>query len=136
INCNGLTPIVGATGSSYTPTVTGQYAVVVTQNGCSDTSVCQLVQVIATFEPLAESSWNVQPNPAHQQAAVVFKEPLLGQIRLEIYDPAGRLMQKQTVATGTSQADLDLSGLPNGLLLVRLVSAQGTSTKRLMKAEN
>jgi uncharacterized delta-60 repeat protein len=40
INCTTNTPIGGQTGQSYTPAATGYYAVIVTQNGCSDTSNC------------------------------------------------------------------------------------------------
>ena len=136
INCNGNTPIAGATTNSYTPTVTGEYAVIVTQNSCTGTSTCQLVQVVATNEPLAESSWSVQPNPARSTAVVMIQEPIPANSRLEIYDTAGRLLQKQKVAAGATQIDLDLSGLPDGLLLVRLVNEQGASTKRLLKSGN
>ena len=44
IDCdNGNAAISGETNQSYSPTVTGNYAVVVTVNGCSDTSACVLV---------------------------------------------------------------------------------------------
>lgn len=40
LNCNGFTQITGAINQTYTATTVGNYAVVVTQNGCSDTSIC------------------------------------------------------------------------------------------------
>lgn len=43
IDCDNNTQISGETNQSYTPTVTGNYAVVVTMNNCSDTSACTLV---------------------------------------------------------------------------------------------
>jgi len=44
IDCdNGNAPISGETNQSFTPTVTGNYAVVVTLDNCSDTSACALV---------------------------------------------------------------------------------------------
>ncbi|MDD3875108.1 MAG: T9SS type A sorting domain-containing protein [Bacteroidales bacterium] len=42
LNCNGFTVISGANMQSYTATVVGSYAVIITQNGCSDTSACLL----------------------------------------------------------------------------------------------
>jgi hypothetical protein len=46
INCdNNNTPITGATGSAFTPTVSGNYALMVTIGDCSDTSDCQYVLV-------------------------------------------------------------------------------------------
>jgi hypothetical protein len=41
VDCNnGNTPISGATNQSYTPMMNGDYAVIVSQNGCSATSNC------------------------------------------------------------------------------------------------
>jgi len=40
INCNGNIPVQGDTNQSFTASVTGSYAVVITQNGCVDTSNC------------------------------------------------------------------------------------------------
>jgi hypothetical protein len=38
--CNTGLPINNATGQSYTPTFGGSYAVIITLNGCTDTSGC------------------------------------------------------------------------------------------------
>ena len=40
MNCNGNTPLPGQTYQSFTATNPGSYAVVVTQNGCTNTSTC------------------------------------------------------------------------------------------------
>ena len=40
---NGNAPIVGEVNQAFTPAVTGNYAVIVTVNGCSNTSECRLV---------------------------------------------------------------------------------------------
>lgn len=40
MDCSSNTPIPGATSQSYTATANGSYAVIVTQNSCSDTSLC------------------------------------------------------------------------------------------------
>ncbi len=46
INCNGYTNILGQTLQSYTATVSGSYAVIINQNGCSDTSACYSVYIV------------------------------------------------------------------------------------------
>ncbi|MDF3026703.1 MAG: hypothetical protein K0S23_1010 [Fluviicola sp.] len=48
INCSGNTPIAGATSQSFTPDQTGNYAVIINENGCMDTSNCVNV-VVCTF---------------------------------------------------------------------------------------
>ena len=45
INCNGNIPVSGATHQSFTASNPGSYAVIITQNGCSDTSSCFLISV-------------------------------------------------------------------------------------------
>ena len=67
LDCNnGNQSIPGATGLSYTPAVSGTYAVIINLNGCVDTSKC--VQVIATgIEELTSgySPFVVYPNPSN-----------------------------------------------------------------------
>ena len=41
--CPGFTPIVGETNQSFTASANGDYAVAVTENGCTDTSACYTV---------------------------------------------------------------------------------------------
>ena len=45
LDCNGNTPVSGQTSQSFTATTTGNYAVIVTLSGCSDTSACFLATV-------------------------------------------------------------------------------------------
>ncbi len=46
INCTTNLPIANANMQSYTPTVSGSYKVIITQNGCIDTSACTNVIII------------------------------------------------------------------------------------------
>jgi len=46
INCNGNTAVPGQIYQSFTAGTAGDYAVVVTQNGCSDTSACYTADTI------------------------------------------------------------------------------------------
>ncbi len=134
INCANNQPIAGATGNAFTPAQTGNYAVAVTQNGCTAISNCTFVQVVSTSEVMAENNWSIQPNPAATFTKVVFYAPLTTEFNLEMYDLSGRLLLRQILAQGAVSADLDLNDLPNGTLVVRLSAAQGFAVKRLVKA--
>ncbi|MFA9214052.1 MAG: T9SS type A sorting domain-containing protein [Candidatus Methylacidiphilales bacterium] len=46
INCSTNLPIANANLQSYTPTASGSYKVIITQNGCIDTSACTSVTII------------------------------------------------------------------------------------------
>jgi len=63
INCSDNQPINGETEQSYKPTQTGNYAVVVTQNGCSDTSDCMNVTVVGIEQRISDWEVTLYPNP-------------------------------------------------------------------------
>lgn len=65
IDCdNNKSLIQGATAKTYTPTTTGNYAVIVTENNCSDTSACTNFTVSVTgIESNANNQIKVYPNP-------------------------------------------------------------------------
>lgn len=71
---NGFTPISGATNQSYTATSNGNYAVVIIQNGCSDTSACSLISTVSTAEILVEDLIVIYPNPTSGKVNIDFIE--------------------------------------------------------------
>lgn len=65
LNCNtNFQPISGATQASFTPTSSGNYAVVVSSLGCSDTSTCYFVNNVGFDQPESETAFSVFPNPS------------------------------------------------------------------------
>lgn len=67
IDCdNNSTPISGADQISFTPAQTGNYAVLVTQNGCEATSDCYYVEISSVGikdVDFNDSDFNLYPNP-------------------------------------------------------------------------
>lgn len=64
IDCdNANAPISGETNQSFTATQNGNYAVIVTEGNCSDTSACIPVTVIGLQNAIS-SSLRIYPNPA------------------------------------------------------------------------
>lgn len=59
----GLSPILGETQQTYTPSITGDYAVIVTQNGCTDTSRCVTVIILGNSKSV-QNLIELYPNPA------------------------------------------------------------------------
>jgi len=62
IDCKDGSPILQATMQMFTPTDNGAYAVVVTENGCTDTSVCINV-VSLELEDYPSNLFLLYPNP-------------------------------------------------------------------------
>ncbi|MCC7465326.1 MAG: T9SS type A sorting domain-containing protein, partial [Saprospiraceae bacterium] len=134
INCANNLPIAGATGNTYTPAQTGNYAVLVTQNGCAATSNCVFVQIVSTKEVLTSTDWSIQPNPASQVTRLVFESPLTEELWMEIHDLSGRSLYQKQLPAGAEAAEILLNELPTGVLFVRLSNQDAVSVKRLIKA--
>ena len=134
INCATNLPIEGATGNVFMPTVTGSYAVVVTQEGCTATSDCFAVTVVSTENPSAEAGWQVLPNPTSGLAQLRMDAALPETVQLQVFDLAGRLCLQQTIAAGETDVQIDLNRLADGVFLARLSGgAFATKVQRIVK---
>lgn len=54
---------MGATNQVFTPTVNGNYAVIVSANNCSDTSACYLVTSLGVAKNTLKSQIQAYPHP-------------------------------------------------------------------------
>lgn len=94
IDCsNGDSAIVGATGQSYTATSNGNYAVVITEDGCADTSDCVLMNNIG-LEQYATGQPLIYPNPGTASFIIDIGEMIKPD--LFIYSSNGRLVYQKT----------------------------------------
>jgi hypothetical protein len=75
----------------------------------------------------------VYPNPSNGLINVNFTSNTEATASIEVVDMNGRVLQTNQVQTniGIVEANLDLSGLANGMYFVRLVTAEATSTQRV-----
>ena len=58
-----MTPISGENSQNFVANTTGNYAVEITNNGCTDTSYCHKVILAAYYNMLENSDLKVFPNP-------------------------------------------------------------------------
>ena len=128
INCGDNSIIAGATSQSFTADTTGSYAVVVTFNGCSDTSLC--VAISTAGLPNLSDLYNVSlyPNPTSDQVTIT-SDVLLNDI--QVTDLNGKVILSQKV-NGVS-ASLNLSNVESGIYMVILNSDKGSLTKQIVK---
>jgi len=87
IDCNnGNAAITGATNQTFTASTNGNYAVIVTQNNCSDTSACFLVDNVG-LNKLQQNALLIYPNPSNG----VFTVELSGKLNeITLLDVSGR----------------------------------------------
>lgn len=92
IDCdNGNTAISGATNQSYTATANGNYAVIVTSNGCSDTSDCTLIDIVGINNLAQQLGINVYPNPFGDEFSIDWKG-YTNESSMSIHSADGRLV--------------------------------------------
>lgn len=121
INCDGNIPVSGATGQSFTPDVNGSYAVIVTKNGCPDTSSCYS---IVTFGLQDENNTGISifPNP-NTGTFWLNTGAWNGETDIRILDLTGKTLAsfKQT---GNSVLELNIEQ-PAGMYLVSVNLGDG-----------
>jgi SprB repeat/HYR domain/Secretion system C-terminal sorting domain len=113
----------------------GQYALVITDaNSCMfSSSVFTVSNPVATSEPENNFKWQVFPNPAQSEVFIKMEETT-GNSQLSIFDASGKLLLEQDVTpVNGSTVRIDLSGLPDGMLQIRLDNDLGVFSKRLVK---
>jgi hypothetical protein len=114
IDCNNNNaPISGAINQSFTPTTGGSYAVVVTLNGCVDTSACQTVTIAGIdTEALSKQVFSIYPNPNQGNFTI---QSTKGGV-FELIDVKGKVIHTYTI-TNTQQTVNE--NIPAGMYFVR-----------------
>ena len=129
---NGYMPVSGATNRSYTALVERDYAVVVTVNGCSDTSDCYhaappagIGEKGAAFHPAA------YPNPAGDWLYIDLGA-VCEQSAVQLQDMNGRRLISDTYRH-TGVITLDMRGLPAAVYFVRLTAGDKQAVFKVTK---
>lgn len=118
VNCaNNFTAIPGQTNSSFTAAANGNYAVVVTQNGCTDTSACFPVVAISTVAPFDGLQVQAHPNPNSGRFSIQLPQ-VHQDISVQVIDATGRKIRQFEFGT-TDKLDLEIESSP-GLYFVEL----------------
>ncbi|MEI6766479.1 MAG: glycine-rich protein [Bacteroidota bacterium] len=105
LNCDSsYAPISGQTMADYTPATDGNYAVLVTQGACSDTSAC--IAIMTTGISAADNMGiSLYPNPSNGNFTITLDE----NAEVEVFNAIGSLVYTNRFAKGTHQLSLDLA---------------------------
>lgn len=110
IDCNnGNTPISEQINQSYTAIVNGNYAVIVSQNSCSDTSSCYNINSIGIFENSSIFNIDIFPNPSIGKFILEMNGDKQQGVSLEIYNVFGEKVFQSEITNPKSKINLALS---------------------------
>lgn len=127
IMCDPYTIIEGATSSTYTVEENGDYAVIITDGDCSDTSECVTISDvgITTFN---QGAIKIYPNPTEGQFTVTIDSKsvlttmrVLNNVGQVVFE--GQLTQLSTV--------FDFSGYSKGIYLIRIIDGDRSYLERI-----
>ena len=130
LDCDNENAVInGETNQTFTPAVTGNYAVEVTENGCVDTSACFLVDYTG-LDDLSSASLLVYPNPSNDGYFTIQFEGTISAVVL--FDMLGRTIEVPfNVEGGTLNASL----LDAGTYVININSNKGVFIEQLVIAK-
>lgn len=121
IRCDsgGFTIVPGATGPLYkpsSPSESGNFALIVTQNGCTDTSACNYVDFPGGIDAFESRSFSIYPNPASE--SVTISSNRASDATFWLVDVTGRALIGPTLLNGRSE--LSTAQLQSGLYFIKI----------------
>ncbi|MBK6951343.1 MAG: T9SS type A sorting domain-containing protein [Crocinitomicaceae bacterium] len=129
INCTTQAPIAGATGQIFTAPLTGSYAVIVTENGCSDTSACVYVDVVIVgFSESDLDGVVIYPNPNNGNFVIRFDAEKFVDASFILVNSLGdeiALIKE----TNTIKPEENLAA---GIYLLQISTPQGIVTRKIV----
>jgi hypothetical protein len=125
VDCdNANAPIAGATTVSYTATSNGNYAVEVTDGGCTQTSICTSINNVGLIE-LDTYLMKVYPNPAANEVFIEMTEPGT----MELRDANGKIVLSGTMNSGKNQINLET--LFTGIYSIHMLTKTSMEISRI-----
>ncbi|MDH7444355.1 T9SS type A sorting domain-containing protein [Aquimarina sp. 2201CG14-23] len=124
INCDTNMPIPMETNQSFTATASGNYAVIVIENGCSSTSACFLYQLLDVEEEEFDTTkLKLYPNPADDY--IMLNKPVE---KIIVFTISGQKILE------TTNNKLDTSEMKAGVYFVSIKTIKGNQViKRFIK---
>ncbi|HRG59776.1 MAG TPA: T9SS type A sorting domain-containing protein [Bacteroidia bacterium] len=124
---NNYAQITGATQSSYTVTSNGDYAVIITNGNCVDTSRCVTVVVTGFENKSTNNDLIVWPNPAYETINLSVLDT--GYNLFTIFDETGRVILTTTFTSNTNNKIIHISALEAGIYFISGMNDSGKIVK-------
>ncbi|MCW3103862.1 MAG: hypothetical protein JWO09_2302 [Bacteroidetes bacterium] len=125
IDCSSNMPLAGETAQSFMATADGMYAVVVTENLCTDTSACFTIVGTGVNENHLASRISLYPNPTQGQFTIISSDKQ-EKLLVEIVNILGETVQSEMI-TGAQPKSFNIEGTA-GMYFVKISNGAGEKT--------
>lgn len=126
-DCDADSLMTGATLQDFTADYESNYAVIITDGGCTDTSACIFVILESVSSPAMGATVQVYPQPLTGDHLYIHTTEAG---KAEILDLHGRLLFIITLTAGTNQ--LPATSLSDGVYFARVTTAAGSVVKKVV----
>lgn len=131
INCATNLPVAGATSASFTPSANGSYAVVVTQNGCSDTSACTAITTVGLDQLTVNNLIAISPNPSKGVFVLYDQQSALSGQLVTVSNVLGETVYATSIKD--TKTTIDLSSAKDGVYFVTVGNTSGQLVVKIVK---
>lgn len=130
IDCNNNNAIIPSeNGQVFTATTSGDYAVIVTENSCLDTSDCSNITMVG-INDIANGTVKISPNPTHNTININFEN--INEIEnLTLTDAQGKIIYQSNSPTNNIQ--IDLQNESKGIYMLSVTSKNETKVYKIIK---
>jgi hypothetical protein len=130
---NGYAPIAGEINQVFTAFENGNFAVIITQSGCTDTSACVPITSIGILENTFRSNIILFPNPTDGELTLDVRcqmsDVKCQKFVVEVYDISGQLLMRENASGKTV---FDISDYNDGMYFVSIITENGVHLEKLV----
>ena len=131
IDCgDNYSPITGETNYEFTATENGNYAVIIENNNCIDTSSCNTI-IIEGIDNVSWVAGYIWPNPTTGQINIR-TDKIDTPLEITIYDVGGRIILLKELPPKQTISIIELP-VENGIYFIQLKSNSKTATYKVIK---
>ena len=129
INCdNNFALIPGETNQSFTVLSTGNYAVIVSENSCSDTSACQFILVTGVMMPDDNQEITIYPNPT--TGKIIIESETNEEKIIELNDILGNTIYYNS--STQKKSEIDLSSQSKGVYFIKIIRGENVNVVKII----
>jgi uncharacterized protein (DUF2249 family) len=132
VDCTTQSAVPGANERVFRPQQNGTFAVIVgNENGCSDTSSCQLFELedVGISALQRNSGFSLYPNPARDRVYISAKQGL-AKAQVRVLNTLGQVLTQINGQTGNT-IEMDIRSLSTGVYLVEVVQQKSKMLQKL-----